>query len=164
MASCTTLEVKQKWVQLATLFQILCDDRSMLEFESRSELYHFLQVPHCLRAYWSYTSGWMLSEHMYTFVQKRMQKLISEASYLAVTCDKTTTVDNSLWLCLHVYIMENWGQKPLLLTLQKLDLDGYTSNSLLAVIIGILIHHRKIEANQIAAKLTCFGANGVSSF
>ena len=117
MAGCTTLEAKRKWVQLATLFQILSDGRSMLEFESRSELYHFLQVPHCPRAHWSYTSGWMLSEHMYTFVQKRMQELISEASYLAVTCDETTTVDNSSWLCLHVYVMENWGRKPLLLTL-----------------------------------------------
>ena len=113
----------------------------MLEFESRSELYHFLQVPHCPRAHWSYTSGWMLYEHMYTFVQKKMQELISEASYLAVTCDETTAVDNSSWLCLHVYVMENWSRKPLLLTLQKLDSDGYTSDSLLAVTIGILTHH-----------------------
>ena len=164
MAGCTTLEAKRKRVQLATLLQILSDGRPMLEFESRSELYHFLQVPHCPHAHWSYTSGWMLSEHMYTFVQKRMQELISEASYLAVTCDETTAVDNSSWLCLHVYVMENWGWKPLLLTLQKLKSDGYTSDSLLAVIIGILTHHGKIEAHQIAAKLICFGADGVSSF
>ena len=43
------------------------------------------------------------------FVQKRMQELISEASYLAVTCDETTAVDNSSWLSLHIYVMENWG-------------------------------------------------------
>ena len=156
MANCTTLEAKQKRVQLATLFEILCDGRPMLEFESRSELYHFLQVPHCPRAHWSYTSGWMLSEHMYTFVQKRMQELISEASYLAVTCDETTAVDNSLWLCLQVYVMENWGQTPLLLTLQKLESNGYISYSLQAGIIGILTHHGKIEADQIATKIICF--------
>ena len=121
MADCTTLEAKRKRIQLATLFQILCDGRSMLEFESRFELYYFLQVLHCPCAHWSYTSGWMLSEHIYTFVQKRMQELISEASYLAVTCDETIAIDNSSWLCLHVYVMENWSQKPLLLTLQKLD-------------------------------------------
>ena len=50
-----------------------------------------------------------------------MQELISEASYLDVTCDKTTAIDNSLWLCLYVYVMENWDQKPFLLTLQKLE-------------------------------------------
>ena len=51
MASCTILEAKQNQVQLATLFQVLCDGRPMLEFESRSELYHFFQVPHCPRAH-----------------------------------------------------------------------------------------------------------------
>ena len=93
-----------------------------------------------------------------------MQELISEALYLAVTCDETIVVDNSLWLCLHVYGIENWGQKPLLQTLQKSNLDGYTSDSFLAVIIGILTHHGKIKADEIAAKLICFGADGVSSF
>ena len=64
-----------------------------------------------MRIHWSYTSGWMLSEDMYTFVQKRMQDLISEASYIAITCDKSTVVDNTSWLCLHVYMIENKARK-----------------------------------------------------
>ena len=151
-------------MQLATFFQIFSNGRSMLEFESRQDLYQFLQVSHCPRAQWSYTSGWMLVEYMYTFVQKKVQDLIKEASYIVVTCDQSTAIDNSLWLCLHVYVMQYWTRKSLLVTLQKLDSQGYTSDVLLAVIIGILSHHGKMEPNHIAEKLICFGANGVSSF
>ena len=95
---------------------------------------------------------------------KKMQQLIGEASYIAVTCDESTAVDNTSWLCLSVYVMHNWNRKRLLLTLQKLDSDGYTADSLLTVITGILAHHGKMEPEQIVAKLICFRANGVSSF
>ena len=121
-------------------------------------------------------------------MQKKIQELIGEASYIAVTCDESTAVDNTSWLCLHVYVMQNWSRRPLLLTLQKLDSDGYTADSLLAVITGILAHHGKMEPDgyiadsllavitgilahhgkmepdEIAAKLICFGGDGVSSF
>ena len=90
--------------------------------------------------------------------------MIGEASDIVVTCDESTAVDNTSWLCLHVYVMHNWSRKPLLLTLQKLDSDGYTADSLLTVITGILAYHSKMELEQIAAKLICFGADGVSSF
>ena len=81
-----------------------------------------------------------------------------------MTCDESTAVDNTSWLCLHVYVMQNWSRKSLLLTLQKLDSDGYIADSLLAVITGILAHHGKMEPDEIAAKLICFGADGVSLF
>ena len=106
----------------------------------------------------------MLAEHMYSFVLKMMQDLIKEASCIAVTCDEFTTIDNSFWLCLHAYIMQYWTRKLLLLTLQKIDLDGYTCDALLAFIIGILSHHRKMEPSEVAEKLICFGADGISSF
>ena len=72
-----------------------------------------------------------------------MQDLICEAFFIAITYDESIVVDNSSWLCLHVYVMENWAKKPLLLTLQNLDSDGYTTNSFLAVVIGILSHHAR---------------------
>jgi len=38
-------EFEKKKVQFATLFQILSDGRSLVEYESRHELYNFLNVP-----------------------------------------------------------------------------------------------------------------------
>ena len=93
-----------------------------------------------------------------------MLQLIGEASYIAVTCDESTTVDNTSWLCLHVYVMHNWNRKPLLLTLQKLDSNGYIVDSLLTMITRILAYHGKMEPEQIVAKLIYFGADGASSF
>ena len=84
---------------------------------------------------------------MYMFVQKRMQDQINKASNITITCDESTTVDNNSWLCLHVYVIENWARKPLLLILQKLDSYEYTFHSIVGVIIDILSHHGKTEAD-----------------
>ena len=48
--------------------------------------------------------------------------------------------------------------------LRKLNSDGYTANSLLTVLVGILSCHSKLGVEQIVAKLICFGTDGVSSF
>ena len=49
--NCSTTESKRKCVQLATLFQILSNGHPILEFQSKAELYQFLQVPNCPRAH-----------------------------------------------------------------------------------------------------------------
>ena len=84
MNSCTSLEAKRKHIQLATFFQILSDGRPIVEFESRSQLYYFLQVPHCPRAHWSHTSGWILSENIYLSVQ---ENAIVDCSSLLYSCN-----------------------------------------------------------------------------
>jgi hypothetical protein len=45
------LEREKKKIQFATLFQILADDRPMLEYESRATLYEFMNVPNFLRTH-----------------------------------------------------------------------------------------------------------------
>ena len=52
----------------------------------------------------------------------------------------------------------------MLLTLQKLDYDGYTINVLMVVITWILAYYGKMECHEIVAKLICVEADGVSSF
>ena len=39
---------------------------------------------------------------MYSYVQIKIQNLIAKASYIVVTYDESTTIDNMFWLCLHV--------------------------------------------------------------
>ena len=90
--------------------------------------------------------------------------MIAQACYIVVTCDESMAVDNTSWLCLYVYIVHNWGRKPLPITLQKLESNGSTVDSLLIVITRILASHGKMEPHEIATKLMCFGVDGVSSF
>ena len=76
---------------------------------------------------------------------KKMQDLIANASYIVVTCDESTRVDNTSLFFLYVYGMENWARTPLLLILQKLDAKCYTVDALLMMITSILAYYGQME-------------------
>ena len=167
MNNLSTQEAKCKRVQLASFFQILSGGSPIFKFESRANLYQFLQIINCPCVHLSHTSEWILSKHIYIYIYiyiYKIQQLAGEAHYMGATCDKSTIVDNTSWLCLQVYLMWNWARNPLLLILQKLDSNGYIAYVLLVVIKEILAYHSKMEPYEIGAKLIFFGANGVSSF
>lgn len=53
---------------------------------------------------------------------------------------------------------------PLLITLQKLESDGATADNLTALLVGVLGVRGDLDHHEIATKLVCFGADGVSAF
>jgi hypothetical protein len=108
-------------VQLATLFQLLTTGRPMVEFESRSKLYEFLYVPDCPKQHWTDGAGWLMACHMYDIVMQKYKAMIGAASYIVITADETSVVDNCSYIVIHVYILQAWQRFPLVLHLQKLD-------------------------------------------
>jgi hypothetical protein len=108
-------------VQLATLFQMLTDGRPMNEFENKFKIYDFLDVPDFPRVHWSDGAGWLMAEHMYDIVKKMHRALLAAASYLSLTADETTAVDNYSYIAVHCYVLQDWNRVPLLLHLQKME-------------------------------------------
>lgn len=162
--NCTSIEARRKQVQFATLFQLLCAGRPMVEFEAKQSLFRLLETPNCPSMHWSAGVGWLMAEHMYSFVQEKIKAMIKSAQFIALTCDETTGVDNCSYIVVHVYIMLDWVRVPLLLTLQKLESDGATADNLTTLLMGIVGVRGDLDALAIATKLVCFGADGVSAF
>jgi hypothetical protein len=109
-------------VQLATLFQMLRDERPMNDFESKFKIYDFLTVPDLPRVHWSDGAGWLMAEHMYDLVKKN-RAMLADASYLSLIADGTTAVDNCSYIylfiamfyrigivCLSCCICKRWNQ------------------------------------------------------
>ena len=161
---CSTLESRKKRVQFATLFQLLAGGRLMTEFEARCDLYEFLGVPNMPHKHWGDSSGWVMAEHIYDFVKQKIKSVVSDATFLALSADETTAKDNTNWIAVHAYVMINWCRVPLLLTIQKIDSSGTTANNLTNLIMSALSVGDGIADADIAQKLLCFGADGVSSF
>ena len=90
--------------------------------------------------------------------------LVSNAAYFALSANETSAFDNSIWIAIHAYVLVNWCRVPLLLTIQKLESDGAMSNNLTAVIMDALSVGGGVSDTEIAERLLCFGADGVSSF
>ena len=95
---CNSLESKKKWIQFTILFQIFFDGRPMCEFFSCSSLYEFLHVRNMPPSHWSEDSGWLMVAHIYSFVKEKHKSMIQEASFLALTTNESTLVDNTSWI------------------------------------------------------------------
>ena len=160
----STAKLRKKRVQFATLFQLLSRGRPMTEFESRLELYEFLNVPNLPRKHWADKSGWIMAEHLYDFVKQKNKPLMSNAAYWALSADETSACDNSSWIAIHGYVLVNWCRVPLLLSIQKMDPDGATASIITTVIIGALTADGGVTDADIAQKLLSFGADGVNAF
>jgi hypothetical protein len=116
----STMESRRKKVQLSTLFSILCDGRPMPEYVACAKLYEFFNVPDHPTMHWSIGSGWLMPNHIWDFVKKRMIEMIKATNFIAITADETSANDNTSWVVIHVYIMQNWSRMSLLCSLQKM--------------------------------------------
>lgn len=157
------LERDKKKVQFATLFQILHNGRPLVEFESRFELYDFLQMPNNPRKHWSDNGGWDMAECMYAQVRKAIQQAVSSANFIALTADEVTTNDNGNWISIHVYVVKNFVRIPYLLSLQKI-VDGTGSDNLTSLLLKALETEGGLVGDDVSSKLLCFGADGVAAF
>jgi hypothetical protein len=90
--------------------------------------------------------------------------LVQAATFIALSVDETSTVDNQSVIVIHVYVMSNWTRQSLMVTLVKLESNGATSNSLTKVIMSALNVNCGLDLESIASKLLCFGADGVAIF
>lgn len=84
-----------------------------------------------------------------------------------MNCDELTTIDNQSWLFVHAYVIDDWKQLPLLLNIYKVvdETIAHNMTSLIAKSLGQHgVNMGGLSEIDIASKLVCFGANGVTFF
>jgi hypothetical protein len=86
---------------------MLRDGRPMSEFESGFKVYNFLSVPDLPRIHWSDGAGWLLADHMFDLVTKKHRAMLAAASFLSLTADETTAVDNCSYIAIHCYVIKD---------------------------------------------------------
>jgi hypothetical protein len=47
--------------------------------------------------------------------------MLAAASYISLTADETSAIDNCSYIVIHVYMLQDWVRVPLVLHLQKLE-------------------------------------------
>jgi len=104
-----------------------------------------------------------MAKSMYYQVKEVVKKKIYAAHFVALTCDEVTSMDNGSWICIHVYVVENFTRIPHLVSLQHLT-GGAGADSLTLLIMNALQTGGDVSLDQISRKLLCFGADGVSTF
>jgi len=72
-------------------------------------------------------------------------------------------VDNSSYLSVHVYVMQDWVRIPLLVYLQRVECTPNADN-LTKLIVDVMATGGGLDSESIAWKLLCFGADGAATF
>jgi hypothetical protein len=58
-------------------------------------------------------------EHIHYQVLKALKVAIAKVSFLLISCDDMTSINNQQWLSVHVYALDNWVHTPLLLSMAQ---------------------------------------------
>jgi hypothetical protein len=75
-----------------------------------------------------------------------------DARYVSVSCDEVTSINNSSWISIHCYVVQNWARLPILLTLQHIP-EGGKSDILKAIILNALKKKGRLIRDTVAKKI-----------
>lgn len=92
----------------------------MIDYPEMSGLLHFLKVPNYPVSHWSINSGWEWASCNAQVEIEDVQRKIKESTFIALSLDEVMTIDNTLWVYMHVYIVQNNVCQPHLLSVAKL--------------------------------------------
>ena len=90
-----------------------------------------------------------------------MKEKIKHSNFISLSLDEVTTIDNTYWVCMHVYTINNLFCQPFLLSIAKLNHSATTKN-LYEFLKTTLIESRGLDNMEIDKKLVCIGADGAS--
>jgi len=80
-----------------------------------------------------------------------------------LSCDEVSTIDNQSWIFMHFYIVQDWCQIHVLISLEHV-IEGRGAYNLTKVIMGVLKEHGGLFYANVVVKLISFGADGMNGF
>jgi hypothetical protein len=89
--------------------------------------------------------------------------IVIGASFLSLSVDEVTIIDNQSWILVHTYVIHAWKIIPFLFTLHHV-VEGGNVNNLIVVIVQALMQQRGLTQEETTNRLICFDVDGTSIF
>ncbi|KAG0572707.1 hypothetical protein KC19_VG119100 [Ceratodon purpureus] len=134
----------------------------MLEYESRLTLYKFLNVLDLPNVHWCDNSCRVMASYIYRVVIEEIKNLIRDASFIVVTIDEVTSIENGSYLPVHYYTVNDWVRVLHVISLRKVDCASIAAN-LTKLVVEAVKTEGGLNPGQIASKLLTFGADIASA-
>jgi len=84
---------------------------------NNEQTFHLLSVPWTPRPNWSDYVIWIIVEHMYKQVLLKAMIIIQASRFISITCNKIIIMDNTSWVSIHAYVVQNWNHISILISL-----------------------------------------------
>lgn len=133
----------------------------MTDLPSNSGLLHFLKVPNYPNRHWSVNSGWEQAICLAEVDKEDVKEKIRESNFIAFSLDEVMAVENTSWVCMHVYTVQNHSRQLHLLSVAKMK-ESVTTENLFQLVKRSLIEYGGMNDITVAKKMVCVGADGAS--
>ena len=80
----------------------------------------FIQVPNFPSSHWSLSSGWEWGQYLVQVEKDDMKENIANATFLSLSLDEVTANDNTSWICMSIYMVNDHIRHSYLLGIQKM--------------------------------------------
>ena len=105
----------------------------MRDFSEYGNLLYFLRVPHYPMSHWSIHAGWEMASYLAEVEKKNVQERVKESKFISLSLDEVTMLDNTSWVCMHVYTVKDPVHQANLLCVHKMRANSTIENFCLEV-------------------------------
>jgi hypothetical protein len=155
-------ERKRKMVQFKIVFVIFLRGRPMSDYIAQKALFNSLNVLNQPRKHWSLSIGWKIAKSLEMVIINHIRDDLQKASFVSLSCDEVTIVDNQAWLSVTAY-RSMFGKRVCHLLQVSRVFDGNGDDSITNMLLTALMHYGGLSPDQVGEKLIC-GADGASVF
>jgi len=135
----------------------------MLDYENLKNLFQPFKVKSVSRNHWSDTSRWGMVEVMHVVLLDATKITFVVAPFIVVNADEVTTINNTQWLSIHLYVVQKWRHIPILLCVELIRLFA-TSNNIFSLMVKCMLDFGGLGVEEIAGKLVNIGCDKFNVF
>jgi len=131
----------------------------MTKYEDMPSSFHMLKVKYVSQKHWSNSLGWGMVEVMHDVLLEATKAAFACANFIDVSVNEVTTIDNTQWLSIHLYMVQGWKKIPILLCVESIRAST-TLNTIFGLMIKGLLEFCGLGLEELARKLVNMGCNG----
>jgi hypothetical protein len=100
------LEHKLKNVQFISIYPLLNHGHPMIDYEHMQDLFQMLKVKFVSKKHWFDMLSWAMVEFMHKLLLEATKATFVFATFIVINENEVTTIDNTQWLSIHLYAVE----------------------------------------------------------
>jgi hypothetical protein len=145
------------------LNHLLTHGRPMTNYENMPSLFHMLKVKFVSWTHWLDSLSWGMGKMMHDVLLEATKVAFFYANFIVVSAYEITTIDNTQWVSIHLYMVQCWKRIPILLCVESIGVFA-TSNNIFGLMVNGLLKFGGLGLEELARKLVSMGCNGSSIF
>jgi hypothetical protein len=121
---------KKKYVYFFSIYHLLTHGHPTINYEDMPSSFHMLKVKYVSWKHWSDSLSWGMVEVMHDVLLKATKAAFARANFIVVSADEVTTINNTQWLSIQLYMVQGWKNIPIFLCVKSIGVFATTNNFL----------------------------------